>query len=132
MADLEKIQQHIDLSRKYLEAAEILREKELLEPALFDALHSIELAVKAILYTVVTDDIYTHQVAGMFGKRFRKKVGNELCKRVARTLANYSIPRYPDSEEIDIGDVTAALVLAKELLDDIVPEFIDTTTIDEE
>jgi HEPN domain-containing protein len=125
MADAKKVQEHLSLSQRYLEAAELLSKEGLLEPGLFNALHSIELAVKASLYTVIDDDIMTHQVAGLFGKHFRDSVGKDLCKEVAVTLSRYNIPRYPDEDGLEEEDLTVVLSLARTLLDKIVPKIIE-------
>jgi len=130
MADAKKVQEHISLSRRYLEAAELLSKEGLLEPGLFNALHSIELAVKASLYTVIDDDIMTHQVAGLFGKHFRESVGKDLCKEIAVTLSKYNIPRYPDEESLEEADLTVVLSLARNLVDKIVPKIIEQSKKD--
>jgi len=124
MADAEKIQEHLSLSRTYLEAAKVLAKEDLLEPGMFNALHAIELAVKAALFTVIEDDILTHQVAGLFGKHFRDKVGKELCKKVAVMLTRYNIPRYPDEEGIDKDALEDAIALGRKLVDEVVPELV--------
>jgi HEPN domain-containing protein len=82
-------------------------------------------SVKAALYTVIDDDIMTHQVAGLFGKHFRDSVGKDLCKEVAVTLSRYNIPRYPDEESLEGADLMVVLSLARNLVDKIVPKIIE-------
>jgi len=125
MADTKKIQEHLTLSKTYLEAGEILLKEGLLEPGLFDGIHSIELAVKAALYTVIDDDIMIHQVAGLFGRHFRDSVGKDLCRDVAVTLSKYNIPRYPDEDGLDEDDLKDVLSLARTLADKVVPKIIE-------
>lgn len=125
MADPEKVQEHLALSKKYWKAAELLAKKGLWEPCMFNVLHAIELAVKAALYTIVEDDIFTHQVAGLFGKHYRARLGKGICREIAKTLSKYNIPRYPDSDDVNKEDVVPVLRLARKLIEDIVPKIIE-------
>ena len=50
-----KIQEYYNLSCNYLESAKISLKKELFEPAMFSAIHALELALKAVLFTKTED-----------------------------------------------------------------------------
>jgi HEPN domain-containing protein len=70
-----KIQDYYKLSCNYLESARISLKNELFEPAMFSAIHALELALKAALLTKLTDGWKTHNIGGQFGRYFRKEVG---------------------------------------------------------
>ncbi len=48
---INKIQDYYNLSLNYLESAKISLKKELYEPAMFNAIHALELSLKAALLT---------------------------------------------------------------------------------
>lgn len=117
-----KVQDHLALARKYLEAGELTAKAKNWEPALNSLLHGLELAVKAALYTVSDEELHVHQVAGQFGRHFRGRFGAGLCRELARTMGRYNIPRYPGDEEIAGEDVEAALALTRRFVEEIVPD----------
>lgn len=45
----EKAEEYYNLSLTYLESAKLSLDRELYEPAMFNALHALELAIKAVL-----------------------------------------------------------------------------------
>ena len=69
-----KIQEYYNLSCNYLESAKISLKKELFEPAMFSAIHALELALKAVLFTKTEDAWKTHNIGGQFGKYFKMKL----------------------------------------------------------
>ena len=91
----ENVQEYFSLSRKYLQAAEGNLRDELYEPALSNAIHSLELAIKALLHLQIEEPIKTHNVGGLLGKHFRAELGDAVCRKVNRILMVYNIPRYP-------------------------------------
>ena len=91
----EEVQEYLDLSLKYLTASKNNLENELLEPALFNGLHSLELAIKAILVEKVEGSLITHNVGGLLGKHYRESMGEDRCKLINGILIQYNIPRYP-------------------------------------
>ena len=73
----EEIQEHLELSDIYLETARLNVENELLEPALFNAIHALELSIKAVLLMRVSGPIITHNVGGLLGKQYRDELGEK-------------------------------------------------------
>ena len=97
----EAVREYHDLSIKFLRAATINLERELFEPALANAIHSLELAIKAVLLLRIDGPIKTHNVGGLLGKHYREELGDEVCRRVNRILMVYNVPRYPGIMEPD-------------------------------
>lgn len=96
MEDDEKVQEFFRLSLQYLSAAKKNRNHDLIEPAMFNAIHALELALKAALTKETGEDFKTHNVGGEFGKHFRNEIGSEKCRRINRILMKYNFPRYPE------------------------------------
>ena len=71
-----KIHDYYKLSCTYYESARISLKNELFEPAMFSAIHALELALKAALLTKIADGWKTHNIGGQFRKHFRKEVGD--------------------------------------------------------
>ncbi len=86
-----KIQEYYDLSCNYLESAKISLKNELFEPAMFSAIHALELSLKAALLTKTDDAWKTHNIGGQFGKHFKDDVGEEACKRINVILSKYLV-----------------------------------------
>jgi HEPN domain-containing protein len=57
-----KIQDYYNLSLNYLESAKISLKQELFEPAMFSAIHVLELSLKAALLTKTDEAWKTHNV----------------------------------------------------------------------
>ena len=70
-AAAKKIQDYYNLSLNYLESAKISLKKELFEPAMFSAIHALELSLKTALLTKTDETWKTHNIGGQFGKYFR-------------------------------------------------------------
>ena len=119
-----KVQEYLALATKYFEAGELTAKAKNWEPALNSVLHSLELSVKAALYTISDEEIHVHQVAGHFGRHFRDRFGAGLCRELARTLGRYNMPRYPGDEDITGKDVQAALALARKFIEEVVPDLV--------
>ena len=119
-----KVQEHLALSDRYLAAAETLARECNLEPAMFNALHAMELAIKAALYTLSDEDIDTHQVAGLFGKHFREATGAKVCREITRSLEKYNLARYPGTGTYDKEEVAKTLAVAVRLIREVVPAII--------
>ncbi len=75
-----KIQDYYNLSLNYLESAKISLKKELFEPAMFSAIHALELSLKAALLTKTDEAWKTHNIGGQFGKYFREEIGEKPVK----------------------------------------------------
>jgi len=103
----ETVQEYYDLSMKFLKAALGNLESDLHEPALANAIHSLELSIKALLFVKIEGLIKIHNVGGLLGKHYRDELGMETCKRINRILMVYNIPRYPGVDAPDEEDVTA-------------------------
>jgi HEPN domain-containing protein len=99
------VQDYYSLSCNYLESARISLKNELFEPAMFSAIHALELALKAALLTKIVDGWKTHNVGGQFGKHFRKEVGSVMCRRISVILSKYNLPRYPSQGALDPDEV---------------------------
>ncbi len=91
----EEIHEHLDLSDVYLEAAKLNIENDLLEPALFNAIHALELSIKATLMIRIQGPIITHNVGGLLGRYYRDVLGDKKCRNINSILIRYNLPRYP-------------------------------------
>lgn len=123
MVDDGTVQSYLDLSLKYLQAAEDSARANNAPPAYHNALHALELGVKAALATRLTAVPETHNVGGLFGREFRASVGVELCSRVSSLLHDYDGPRYP---EWDVPDGwTADITFVSDFLRATLPSLIE-------
>ena len=100
-----KIQDYYHLSLNYLESAKISLKKELFEPAMFSAIHALELSLKAAHLTKTDEVLKTHNIGGKFGKYFREEIGDKTCRRINVILSKYNLPRYPSEATLDPEEV---------------------------
>lgn len=100
-----KIQDYYNLSLNYLESAKISLKKELFEPAMFSAIHALELSLKASLLTKTDEAWKTHNIGGQFGKYFREEIGDKTCRKINVILSKYNLPRYPSEKSLDPNEV---------------------------
>jgi HEPN domain-containing protein len=112
-----KVQEYYNLSCSYLESAKISLKNELFEPAMFTAIHALELALKAALLTKTADAWKTHNIGGQFGKYFRKELGDENCRRINMILSKYNLPRYPSEVALDSEDVEKDIEFIEDLIE---------------
>lgn len=91
----ETIQEYLNLSLNYLESAQLSLKKELYEPALFNAIHALELSLKAALYSKTKQFWKTHNIGGEFGKHFKDQIGSNVCKEINIIISKYNHTRYP-------------------------------------
>jgi HEPN domain-containing protein len=94
----EAIRSYQALSEEYLAAAEAVAAAGHLAPAYHNALHALELAVKAALASRLPRVPRTHNVGGLLGQEFLDELGADVCARVNRLVHAYDAPRYPDWE----------------------------------
>ena len=120
----EEILEYYRLSQTYLAASNELLEEELYEPALFNTIHALELAVKSALLTKVDNNLILHQVGGLFGREFRDVVGNDVCRKMNNILSMYNLPRYPGTEEITREETEKALNFVRDFIENILPTII--------
>ncbi len=99
------VQEYYDLSLKYIQAAKSNMKTGLLEPALFNGIHALELAIKSMLILKIDGPIITHNVGGLFGQYYRDDLGEDVCKEVNKILIRYNIPRYPGMVEYEQDDI---------------------------
>jgi HEPN domain-containing protein len=111
-----KIQEYYNLSLNYLESANICLKKELFEPAMFNAIHALELSLKAALLTKIEDIWKTHNIGGQFGKHFRKEIGDKTCQRITIILSKYNLPRYPSEKSLDSDEVEKDISFIQDLI----------------
>jgi len=100
-----KIQDYYNLSLNYLESAKISLKKELFEPAMFSAIHALELSLKAALLPKTEDTWKTHNIGGQFGKYFMDEIGDKTCRRINVIISKYNLPRYPSEKALDPDEV---------------------------
>lgn len=112
-----KIQDYYNLSLNYLESAKISLKKELYEPAMFSAIHALELSLKAALLTKTEDAWKTHNIGGQFGKYFREELGNKTCRRINVILSKYNLPRYPSENILDSEEVEDDVIFIEEFIE---------------
>jgi HEPN domain-containing protein len=104
-ATAKKIQDYYNLSLNYLESAKISLKKELFEPAMFSAIHALELSLKASLLTKTDEAWKTHNIGGQFGKYFREEIGDKTCRKINVILSKYNLPWYPSEKSLDPDEV---------------------------
>ncbi len=119
-----KIQEYYDLSCNYLESAKISLKNELFEPAMFSAIHALELSLKAALLTKADDVWKTHNIGGQFGKHFKDDVGDEVCRRINVILAKYNLPRYPSETALDPDEVEKDINFIEDLIENHIPNLL--------
>jgi HEPN domain-containing protein len=124
MEDFEEVLEYQRLSHIYLSAAVELLGEELFEPSLFNAIHALELAVKAALLTKIDNNLILHQVGGLFGREFRDIVGNDVCRKINIILSKYNLPRYPGADAITKKDAESAVDFVREFIQEILPRII--------
>jgi HEPN domain-containing protein len=112
-----KVQEYYTLSLNYLESAKISLKNELFEPAMFTAIHALELALKAALLTKTADGWKTHNIGGQFGKYFRKEIGEENCRTINMILSKYNLPRYPSQAAVTPDDVEKDIEFIEDLIE---------------
>ncbi len=76
----EEVQEFYSLSREYLTAAEDNLLSGLVEPAMFNAIHALELALKSVLLKTTGENFKTHNIGGIFGKHFKESLGTKKCR----------------------------------------------------
>jgi len=112
-----KIHDYYNLSLNYLESAKISLKKELFEPAMFSAIHALELSLKAALLTKTEDAWKTHNIGGQFGKYFRKETGEKTCRRINVIMSKYNLPRYPSEKSLDPEEVEEDIKFIEEFIE---------------
>lgn len=120
METSEKIQEYINASKEWLEAAKKTVETSP-NPAAFNALHAMELAAKACLMEKTGEEYTTHQVGGSFGKQFREKTGEKTVQELNKYMMKYSHLRYPNAKSVSVEEAEEILDFAKEFIEEIVP-----------
>jgi HEPN domain-containing protein len=101
----------------YLESAKISLKKELFEPAMFSAIHALELTLKAALLTKIDETWKTHNIGGQFGKYFREEIGDKTCQKINVILSKYNLPRYPSEKTLDPDDVEKDIGFIEEFIE---------------
>ena len=111
-----KIQDYYNLSLNYLESAKISLKKELHEPAMFSAIHALELSLKAGLLTKTDEAWKTHNIGGQFGKHFRERIGDKTCRKINIIISKYNLPRYPSEKSLDPEEVEEDIAFIDEFI----------------
>lgn len=125
MENHDEVLEYYQLSKTYLKAALELLDDRLFEPALFNAIHALELGVKAALLTRIENNLILHQVGGLFGREFHDTLGNEICKEINTVLSKYNLPRYPGEDEVNEDDVKTTIDFVERFIQDILPGLIN-------
>ena len=112
-----KIQDYYNLSLNYLESAKISLKKELFEPAMFSAIHALELSLKAALLTKTDEAWRTHNIGGQFGKYFQEEIGDKTCRKINVILSKYNLPRYPSEKMLGPREVEKDINFIKEFIE---------------
>jgi HEPN domain-containing protein len=97
---------------------------ELYEPAMFTAIHALELALKSSLLTKTEGSWKTHNVGGEFGKYFRKEIGDEICRKINILLSKYNLPRYPSEAPLDPDEVENDIKFIEDLIEHQIPNLL--------
>ena len=122
----ETIQEYTKLSQHYLESARLSLDKELYEPALFNAIHALELSLKAALFSKTTQLWKTHNIGGEFGKHFKDHIGPDICRKINIILSKYNQSRYPGQPAIDPEEVEENIKRIKEIIEETILPLIDS------
>jgi len=104
-----KIQDYYHLSLNYLESAKISLKKELFEPAMFSAIHALELSLKAALLTKTDETWKTHNIGGQFG--------DKTSRRINVIISKYNLPRYPSEKTLDPKEVEKDINFIEEFIE---------------
>lgn len=112
-----KIQDYYNLSLNYLESAKISLKQELFEPAMFSAIHALELSLKAALLTKTDEAWKTHNVGGQFGKYFKEEIGDKICRKINIITSKYNLPRYPSEKVLDSEEVEKDINFIEEFIE---------------
>lgn len=124
MVPNEEVQEYYSLSKEYLEAALTNLRKKLYDPAMANGIHSLELAIKATLCSVVKEPIKTHNVGGLFGKHFRNKFGDETCRKINLILMKYNLPRYPGEETLKSNVISEDIHFIEDFIKNKIPRVL--------
>lgn len=119
MEDHDEVSQYLILSNTYFDAARNNLEKGFLDPAMFNAIHSLELLVKSILIKKLGGPLITHNVGGLLGKHYLEELGPDICRKVNSNLIRYNFPRYPGNDPIEKKDVEEVIDFIVEFKDRI-------------
>ena len=126
-----EIQEHYEMSLKYLQTAKASLASGLFEPAMFNAIHSLELAMKAALLTELDESPKTHNIGGLFGRHFRDEIGRDLCSSANLILAKYNLPRYPGQRPLKDDEVREDVDFIEKMIEDhIGPLVLDAAPSD--
>lgn len=125
MADHDEVQAHRALSEEYLETALAALAAGRGAPAYFNAIHALELALKACLLQRIGSAPKTHNVGGEFAKHFRDKLGPETCRRINRVLMDYDDARYPDAAPRPASEVASAVTFIRAFVQQTLPALLD-------
>ena len=112
----EQIQDYYNLSLNYLKSAKLSIEKRLFEPAMFSAIHALELSLKAALLEKTDIAWKTHNIGGQFGKFFVDKFGDKTCRRINIIISKYNLPRYPGQRELEVEEVKDDIFFIEEFI----------------
>ena len=126
MGTTEEIQEYFQMSLDYLQAAQQNMSSKLLEPAMANGIHALELAMKAAIHTVLDAPVKTHNIGGLFGKHFRKRVGKEKCRSANLMLTKYNLPRYPGQRPLEEQEVRSDIAFIDELVQKDIRKLIET------
>ncbi|MFQ6129119.1 MAG: HEPN domain-containing protein [Thermoplasmata archaeon] len=114
----EEVQEYYSMSLKYLQAGLGNLSNDLYEPAMANGIHALELAMKAALCLVVKGPIKTHNIGGLFGKHFRERLGEEICRSANLILTKYNLPRYPGQRPLEESEVRSDIDLIRRLIEE--------------
>lgn len=118
MEEDEEVQEYYSMSLKYLQAAVGSLSNELYEPAMANGIHALELAMKAALHLVVEGTIKTHNIGGLFGKHFRERLGEEMCRSANLILTKYNLPRYPGQRSLEESEGRSDIDFIERLIEE--------------
>jgi len=121
---IKKIQEYYDLSCNYLESAKISLNNELYEPAMFSAIHALELSLKAALLTKTDEAWKTHNIGGQFGKHFRDTINDRVCRRINMILSKYNLPRYPSEIALDPEEIEKDITFIEDFIRHQIPSLL--------
>lgn len=118
------VQAHLHLSRQYLSTARAALDAGDLAPARFNALHALELAIKACIAHADGQVRRTHNVGGEFARLYRDRVGADATRHLNRLLGNYDSARYPERRPPTREQVEAEVVYVEWFILESVPALL--------
>ena len=91
---------------------------------MFNAIHALELSLKAALFTKTEDVWKTHNIGGQFGKQFHDKISENICRKINRIISKYNLPRYPSEQPLNPDEVIEDIQFIEDFIEQHIPSLL--------